>query len=336
MPDIIDIHVHFGSPRDEKTGCYWSGDFEKTAAFVAMLLVTKSLFKKVSPERLRKVILGTINKSKYVHKSVVLALDEVYDQDGVKHPEWTHMHVPNSYVAQLASENERILFGASVHPYRDDWQEELEFCLQNGAVLCKWIPSSQQIDPSHHKCLDFFRLLAKHNLPLLCHAGPEYTIPTSNKEYIKFNNPLFLKNALNIGVKVIVAHCALPYFGAFENDYIDDYDDFKKMLQEADEQSWNLYADLSAVATTVRAFYLKELVPQLDHQRLLFGSDYPIPASILSYNKIGNIFSWIKYLFKQVLRMSNALDKNYKIIRGMKFDDVVFTNAAMLFDQIKR
>jgi len=336
MSDVIDIHVHYGSPRDEKTGCYWSDKFQKTAAYVAMLLVTKSLFKKATPARIKKVLLGTIKKSKLVDKSVILALDQVYDESGAKHPEWTHMHVPNQYVAKLAAENAKILFGASVHPYRPDWREELNYCIEHGAVLCKWIPSSQMIDPSNHKCLPFYRELAKHHLPLLCHAGPEYTIPTSDESYITFNNPVYLKNALNVGVTVIVAHCALPYFGVFEDEYKDDFEDLKKLFAEAESHNWKLYADLSAVATTFRSFYMEKIVTKFDHKHLLFGSDYPIPSSILSYNKADNFFQWLKFILKEVMKTGNALDRNYKLLMGMGFEHDVFENANELFEKIKR
>ena len=30
--EIIDIHVHFGAPKDEDSGCYWSPAFEKGIA----------------------------------------------------------------------------------------------------------------------------------------------------------------------------------------------------------------------------------------------------------------------------------------------------------------
>ncbi len=59
---------------------------------------------------------------------------------------WTNLYVKNSTVAGLAAGNSRILFGASVHPYRMDWEDELDYCLANKAVLCKWLPSAQCIE----------------------------------------------------------------------------------------------------------------------------------------------------------------------------------------------
>ena len=46
--ETIDVHVHFGAPKDEESGCFWSEEFTRSVAYFAMLLITKSLFKKVN------------------------------------------------------------------------------------------------------------------------------------------------------------------------------------------------------------------------------------------------------------------------------------------------
>jgi mannonate dehydratase len=338
MPNhVIDCHVHYGSPDDPQTGCYWSETFEKTPAFLLMRVVTKSLFRKLTVKRVQKVIFDAINTSDDVDQTVLLALDEVYDLDGTRHKEWSHMYIPNTYIAQLSQENDRILFGASVHPYREDWETELDFCIKNGAVLVKWVPSSQQINPSHEKCLPFYKKLAEHNLPLLCHAGPEYAIPSSDESFNKFNNPKYLEKALDLGVTVIIAHCALPYWGKLEDEeYVDDYKDFRIMMDQAEDKGWKLYADLSADASTFRSKLMPDIVREIQHDRLLFGSDYPIPSSIFSYSKIKKVGKWIGYIFKQVIKEKNPLDKNYKLINKMGFDPVIYDTAGQLFAKIKR
>ncbi len=335
MPsEVIDVHIHFGAPKDEESGCYWSDDFERMAAYYFLLIVTNSLFKKITRERVEKHLLKRIIKSKKVDKSVLLALDQVYDENGQVQRNWTNLFVPNNFIVKLANQHERILLGASVHPYREDWENELDYCLENRAVLCKWIPSSQIIDPSDSKCIPFYRKLAKHQLPLLCHAGPEYTIPTQDKKYNEFNNPKYLRIALDQGVTVILAHCALPYFGFLDVDYQDDLDEFYRLFEEVEKNSWNLYADVSAVATPLRAPYMEKIINKIPHERILFGSDYPLPASELSYTNSKNIFKWLKLIW-QAIQIRNPLDKNYTVIKNMGFDDIIFTNAANLFAQIK-
>ncbi|HOT98383.1 MAG TPA: amidohydrolase family protein [bacterium] len=332
--NIIDVHIHFGAPEDEVSGCYWSEAFTKTAAYYAMLLLTKSLFKKVNITRVEKQILAVINKSKQVGKCILLGMDQVYDEKGMVHPEWTHLHTPNRYLAQMAQENDRVLFGASVHPYRKDWREELDFCLANRAVLCKWIPSSQMIKPDHDLCLPFYQKLAEHDLPLLTHAGPEYAIPSSNQEYNKYNNPKYLRKALELGVTGIIAHCALPYLNKFDKPYLDDYEDSLKLFEEAGKYGWRLYADLSAITGPMRSTYVETIQKTIPAQRILYGSDYPIPISGLSYHSRINVITWFKFL-RELGRIKNPLDKNYRIIEKMKFDPCIYTNASTLFARIK-
>ena len=335
--EIIDIHVHFGAPKDEESGCYWSDEFTRQPAYFAMLLLTKSLFKKVDIHSIKKHMFKVINDSENVKKCVLLALDEVYDDNGTKHNEWTHLHTPNNFVAELAEKYDRILFGASVHPYRSDWSEELDKCLEKNAKLCKWVPSSQMINPSHPKCIPFYKKLFDHQLPLLCHVGPEYAIPTSDKAYAEYDNPKYLRNALDEGVTVIAAHCAMPYFGDFDQAYLDDFEEFLKLFEEAESNNWNLYADLSAICSPFRIKYVekvKQNVDKIPHEKLIYGSDYPITISELCYNKSTNFFSWLRFVLK-VASMSNLLDKNYLLIKEMGFDECIFTNASKLFDRIR-
>jgi len=334
--EIIDIHVHFGGPGGNGSGCYWSKKFEITAAYFAIILTNYSLFKRINLRRLQKLLLNVINKSEYVDKVVLLALDEVYDENGNCHPELSHLVVSNRYLAQLAQMEERVLFGCSVHPYHPHALSELDYCVRNGAVLCKWIPSSQMIDPSHGKCLPFYRKLAEYNLPLLVHSGPEYAIPTSNPMYNKFNNPPYLRTPLEEAATVIVAHCALPYFWILDHPvYHKDYREFLELYDKSVANDWKLYADLSAICTPLRAEYVNEIIRRVSPQRLLLGSDYPIPISELSYQKTRHFLQRLYNIIKIMLR-KNPLDKNYLLIKNMGFDERVFTNVSQLFSEIKR
>ena len=61
--------------------------------------------------------------------AVLLAFDRVYDLEGHVDEEHSHLVLENGYVAGFCREHPRILFGASVHPYRKDAVEELERCV---------------------------------------------------------------------------------------------------------------------------------------------------------------------------------------------------------------
>lgn len=332
---VIDIHVHFGAPEDQVSGCYWSEEFTKSPAFFGMLLITRNLFKHINLKNIKKHMFRVLNKSKFTDKAVFLALDMVYDEGGNSHlKDKTHLYVPNEYIVQLAQENSKVLFGASVHPYRPDWRDRLDYCLQQKAVLCKWLQSSQLINPANPKCIPFYQKLALHRLPLLCHGGPEYSVPTSDKSYAEYNNPKYLRTALDQGVTVIIAHCATPYFGAIDEDYQDDFEEFLKLFQEADAKGWNLFADLSAICTPFRSPYAEKIQAEIPANRLLYASDYPVPISELVFGKNMHFFSWAFSSLKMMF-MKNLLDKNYLLIKRMGFDDKVFTNASNLFKNIQ-
>jgi predicted TIM-barrel fold metal-dependent hydrolase len=333
---VIDIHVHFGGPEDPDhwTG-FWSKKFQRSAAYYAMLLVTDSLFKKITLDTVKSHMLKVIEKSKKVKQVVLLAMDKVYDENGEAKDKKTHLYTPNSFIAELAKKYDKILFGASVHPYRNDWEDELNFCLENGAVVCKWICSSMQIDPRHEKCARFYRKLAEHKLPLLYHTGPEYAIPTSNDDFDEFNDPDYVKPALEAGVTVIAAHCALPYFWILDDEqYQDDFGKLVRLFDYAKEHGYELYADMSALAGPTRIPYIEELDKKLPHDKLLFGSDYPIPISPLSYQKTQNIFQRL-WSITDIFSTKNSLDQNYKIIKRMGFADT-FENTEPLFNRIDR
>lgn len=331
---VVDIHIHIGCPGDEpSSGCFFSEKFIWSPAFLAMLIVTGSIFKKITKESVRKKIIGEIESSKNIDKGVLLALDMAHNENGEPLPDFTHLYTSNNYIISLVKNNSKLLLGASVHPYRKDSIYELERCIEEGAVLCKWIPSSQLVDPSHPKCIPFYKKLSEKNLPLLCHTGPEHAVPTSAPEFSKFDNPLYLRKALEMGVTVIAAHCSTPYFGVFDPDY---FDEFLSLMEESERKGWRFFGDISALATPFRIPYVKRIKENVPPEKLIFGSDYPIPISDLSYSKNRrDILTIIQLMLKA--RFTNSLDRYYNIIKDeMGFGRSVFENFYGLMREIKR
>jgi hypothetical protein len=242
-------------------------------------------------------------------------------------------------------------------------------------VLCKWIPSAQNIDPSDAKCDSFYEWLAYHNLPLLCHVGPEATIPPYDDwARQKLNNPKLLRRALDKGVTVIAAHCGLPLLpppigSETDLDELLALFDEAKRKEKKGEESWKLYADLSALFLGTRESYI-ENVKRIGFDKLIFGSDYPIlimdvcrkggARFLLNWNKrfkvgisskdalyrnvailkehykgrIGILTGIWRFLVAFFSR--NALDRNVKMLEKHGFPEVVFTKAETLFSLIKR
>jgi predicted TIM-barrel fold metal-dependent hydrolase len=324
---IIDSHIHFGTPECPEGDCFWSEEFTNTAGYFAIKLLTNNLFRRVTYERIKEHFFKIIHKSRKIDKMILLALDQVYDEERVLRKERTNLYTSNKCLFHLREEykqkydEDKILVGASIHPYREeaDWLRELEFCIENGAVLCKWIPSSQMINPHHSHCNRFYDKLSEYDLPLLCHVGPEDSLPTWDRTYKQFDSPRFLTNALAKGVTVIAAHCALPYFYPFEND--DDFIDLITLLREAVINDWKLYADLSAICTPFRSPFIEDIKRHIGAEKLIYGSDYPLPISDLSYNATPSFMNKVKIFFRSV-SIKNPLDKYYYLIKKMDFDKV--------------
>ena len=89
--------------------------------------------------KLEQALVGLLNDTPELDAGVVLAFDAVYDESGQRDEANTHLFVENDYVADLASKHQKVLFGASVHPYRSDAVAELTRCVDRGAVLVKWL-----------------------------------------------------------------------------------------------------------------------------------------------------------------------------------------------------
>lgn len=347
----IDVHIHVGGPGgakdDDQSGCEWSKDFESTEAFVAFMLSSGTTYEKLTQTHVTGKVLKTLRKSK-VDRGVLLAFDNVHDLDGRKYgvaddpKKRSHLVTPNHYIARLKAENpERVLFGCSIHPYREksDLERELSECVAGGAVLCKWIPSAQMIDPSHEKCRAFYDLLKENRLPLLMHTGPEPSVPSSYREDpafgdpFRFNDPSYLRFPLERGVTAIAAHCATPYYGVFDPRYKQYLDSLAAMFKEAAVHNWPLYADVSALCSIfISGDIITRIQNEFPRDRLILGSDYPVPISALSFSRIKpGLIDLIKMHFK------NPLDLNMEMLFDhMGFSPEIKYNAWRMFKQLGR
>jgi predicted TIM-barrel fold metal-dependent hydrolase len=309
-----------------------SHQFIFSPAFAFMLMALPASPFDIKDEKIKKIILNAINNSVKVDYVVLLALDGVYKKNNSEkmYDKESHLVVPNSYIIDIAENNKKVLFGASVHPYRKDMEDEVARCIRKKAVLFKCIPSSQQIDLMDDQCVPFFKILAREGIPLLCHTGPEHAVPTSlkNKEAREYNHPKKLKNALDNNVKVIAAHCAASYLG----DFLDPnyFEDMMSMLRKRNP---NLYADISAFCFPLRIPYLEKILDEIQNgnvleDHILFGSDFPIP--ILDINKFKSLDSLLNPF--EYIERGNPLDNNYNILEKFGVPPSIFTNACKLLN----
>jgi hypothetical protein len=87
---------------------------------------------------------------------VLLAHERVHDPDGSPRPDLGSMFVPNDVVLDMARRHPEFLAGVSIHPARPDAIDELDRCVELGAVLMKCLPNCQNIDFSDNRYKSFW------------------------------------------------------------------------------------------------------------------------------------------------------------------------------------
>jgi predicted TIM-barrel fold metal-dependent hydrolase len=194
-------------------------------------------------------------------------------------------YVPDRYAAEVARQwRDRFEWICSVHPYRTDASEALEWAAKHGARALKWLPSAMGVDPASPLCDRVYSALVRLKLPLLIHSGAEQAV--HGAEGHELNNPLRLRRPLDQGVRIIVAHCASlgehtdtdrgpngPSRAAFRL--------FARLMDDGRYQG-RLFGDISAVTQVNRVGpALATLMIRSDwHSRLINGSDYPLPGVV--------------------------------------------------------
>ena len=215
-------------------------------------------------------------------KHRLLAFDKNYRPDGSVNLAKTEFYVPNDYVFKLAEQHpDKFVPNISVNPYRPDAIAELEKWATRGARVVKWLPNAMGIDPSDPRCDPFYQKMKALDLILLSHGGEEKAVEAAEDQ--KLGNPLLLRRPLDHGVKVIVAHCA----GLGTNEDLDRAErplvhNFDLFLRLMDDKRYEglVFGEISAMTQFNRVG--KPLTTVLEredlHERLVNGSDYPLPA----------------------------------------------------------
>ncbi len=288
-PDnLVDHHVHIAGLGVGGTNTFvnskmrtWKHPFHRLRFKVYMSSVGASDEAHADTQvidRLRRLVISIRDHGK--HR--LLGFDKHYRKDGTVNLEKTEFYVPNEYVFELAQRDPQLFIpNISVSPYRSDAIAELEKWAQRGARVVKWLPNAMGIDPSDPQCDPFYQKMKELDLILLSHGGEEKAVEADEDQ--KLGNPLLLRRPLEHGVKVIVAHCA----GLGMNEDIEGKDrkqrhNFELFLRLMDEKRYEglVFGEISAMTQFNRIGPpLHTILERQDlHERLVNGSDYPLPA----------------------------------------------------------
>jgi len=270
-------------------------------------------------------------------KIMLLAFDYHYDEKGIRQPALSSFYTPNNYAAKLAETYpEHFHWIASIHPYRKNAVELLEQAVAAGAKAVKWLPPAMGMDPASPLCDPLYETMARHNIPLLTHAGHEQAVHGGDTQ--DFGNPLRLRRALDHGVPVIVAHCASLGAGTdldrgSHGTVVDNFDLFTRLMDEPRYQG-KLFGDISAMTQLNRLGKpLDTILRRRDwHSRLLNGSDYPLPG-VMPLFSVEEIAAR-GYLNPQLvpaisaLRHHNPLMFDFVLKRNLRLDGRGFENSV--------
>jgi uncharacterized protein len=315
----IDLHVHVIGNGLRRSGCrvqrvWWQEPFVR--------MMARSIGVNASPGStdldeayVRRLRLWLDESS--LAAVVLLACDDVHQDDGVARPDLSRIYVPNEYVLDLCRREERFLPGLSIHPARKNAVDLLEAGVEAGAVLLKLLPCVQIVDPGLARYRPFWKRMAELQLPLLAHTGGEFSLPTYRPDLC---DPTCLRPVLEQGVTVIAAHCgapALPWQRDFSGDFLELRNAFP-----------NLYGDISALSQSVHFKTLTRV--RASPERILYGSDYPVVTSVFW----SRLFRWLSpYEAERLWTIRNPLQRKLELTRALGFPDTIFSGVYKVLRQ---
>jgi hypothetical protein len=371
---VVDMHCHVGLLGDENP--HWgkmSEWYRQQVVYRVFLFYGRIDADTVTDSVLRQATEEAIGGSSVDHV-VGLALDPVYDRSGQRREDLSHMWIDNDYVLDLRqSLGEKILLGASVHPYDPDFEARVRKYVGSGAVLLKWLPSSQQIDLGDERIRQRLKFLATVRdgdpLPVLLHVGPEYAIPSTDPgapgyDCLSWNwwdevkNRLRgddrwhrprtveieenLRAGLGEGAVLIFAHCGLPYYAPDWLKRVFEHSEFKTIRRYLEDfpagapEGGRCYTDVSACVTPFRRSYFSA-IDKLPPESLLFGSDFPTPVFELSAGFAEMMEDLRAVLDGELDRIvvpeDNLIDVNHHELRLAFPDHPMFTNFEALLSR---
>jgi uncharacterized protein len=322
----IDIHVHLAGVGTQGSGCWAAPGFQGKLVFRYLRwrfgIGDAQLRESVDQEWAARI--ADLIRASELDRAAVLGFDGAYDSAGRLDERRSQMIVPPGWVFEACRRHPGELLPApSVNPFRRDALERLEECIEGGAVLLKWLPSAQGIDPASPAAAAFYRRLAEVRIPLLVHAGGgENTFYELDPE---LNDVRRLRVPLDAGVVVICAHSGAPVVLSRRPDQT-------PILRAMLEEYPDLWVDNSGMANPSRFPSLPRaaLDPAL-RERTLHGSDFPIPVSSVYYlRRLG------LRRVREIERERNPFDRDVRLKRALGYPDETLLRPTRVLANLER
>lgn len=321
--EVIDIHCHAAGVGAGHSGCHISPGLRRSwkyGLYLRAFGVTSEEIVEHGDGLIISRLSEKLSVSRSVDSAVVLALDSVVDDNGRPDLSETELYVPNDFVSAEVRKYDNLYFGASIHPYRKDAVEQMEKASDENAVLIKWLPSVQHIDPSDKRLVPFYERMVELALPLLTHTGDEHSFTRAKNE---LSDPQRLRLPLEVGVTVIAAHAATSGRNGGEKN-------MERILPLFSRYP-NLYADISSLTQFNKVGHLQQLLSRDNiAERLLYGTDMPIltTAAVSPFYFI-HVLGIRKTVALQEIR--NPWDRDLALKEALGVPRKVFQRASELF-----
>jgi predicted TIM-barrel fold metal-dependent hydrolase len=319
---FLDLHCHVAGLGAGGSGCFVSEQLRrswKVGFYFRSFGVSRRELEQQGDALCADRLSAMLGQSRHVGRAVALALDGAVDDRGNLDTARTEFYIPNEFVAALAERHANLLFGASVNPCRPDALARLDRAAADHAVLVKWLPSIQLIDPADARLAPFYRRMVELRLPLLTHTGAEHSFTWSRDE---FADPARLRLPLSLGVTVIAAHAAWP--GRHDGER--DVDRLASLMQEYP----NLYADISSLTQLNKLGALREVLRRPEFRgRLVYGTDFPL----INMPIVSPWFFPLDLSLRQrwqISRIKNPWDRDVALKQALGVPADVFTRAENL------
>ncbi len=298
----VDAHTHIFCWGENPAEGFLSRPTQKS--LISKLLLRLSGIKKERGETISEKIYHRLFKdleSTELDYIVLFAQDAIYKNGLDIDYHRTHFYVSNNYVLELATRSDKIIPCASINPMRSDSIRELERVRAAGCKLVKIHTAIQGVSPDLPEFEAFYRRAAEIGITLIFHTGYEHSCKVVSQKY---TDPRRLARALDQGGNIIAAHCGTCTFW----DKEDYYPHFIEMMHRYD----NLYGDTAVMAGLVRLNACSKLAkePEFITNRIIHGSDYPLPSSRIPHRKQVGLFPRYR---------KNLLDLDLNIKRGYRY-----------------
>jgi uncharacterized protein len=328
LPGVIDGHAHLfgdeGWPPIHKQTCGLSSAQKANQSYG---LLTKLLRLPTTGDLNELYVEALVRQAREAREAlgsfriVLLAQDGRYTEAG--EPDWvnTSVYVPNEHLFRVVARYPDLFIPCpSINPQRKDWEEELDYCLAQGARVLKIHPPTQAVNPGDPKFRAFYRKCAEHGMRVMVHTGAEHSAPIAGKT---LGDPRLLQLALDEGCTVIAAHAGTRAF--FNPPEEDHFPDFVALTAKHPR----LYADTAVLGSQFRWRCIPEMVrtPSV-LPRILHASDWPFPANALSFWHRLHPFTTVRLMSERNLFLRDLRLKQVLGMPGESFGRMAAVLAA--------